>query len=295
MGHDRDDFEDILGILDHPGQASAAGQSQLGAAGRRHPGAGPGQPAVAPSQPDTRATRRRARTGQIGPSGVPRASAPGVRPTPVSRTASRMQRRAVDPAASTRHPRRLATPPAIRRRRYLLFAGAAVLILLAAFAIRAIFFKQDPTVKTPPTPTIASVPVGGDTALAKAIPTAVQQFALVKSQVVDTKWGSQDPAKEAGAFEGYRLEYKDGTQTIECEVLQFGTPADADKYTATLTKTAPADAQKGDIHASGVVTGKYTAWSTPETGYSVWTNGTVTVQLKGPAAALDAFRTSYSL
>lgn len=178
----------------------------------------------------------------------------------------------------------------------LLVVGAAVAgVLLLGGRGAEVATPEAETVTLPvPTTTVEPAPYDAPTAFAAAMPATVRAHAL--SEAVE-----HVPLLTAGAIEGYRLVYTDGTTPVTLLAGQWETPEEASAAYAAMVaaQTAAVAAAGGDAGeatevqegpvttADGTETGRYTLVPRADgTGTLTWWNGTAVLQLEGPAAAL---------
>jgi hypothetical protein len=212
-----------------------------------------------------------------------------------------------------------------RRRKRLLIGGivGAVVVVGIVVAVLATRGGAGPTLSAPspstivlsvPTPTIAPVARTASTAFAKALPSALLQYALAAS-VAEPSWVS------AGAIEAYSETYSDGgAGKIAVLAGQWETPAAADAYakslvaaipaptaapgatgsaTASAGSTASASAmapETGNVTAGGQTVGTYTIRDAGDgTGVAIWTNGASVFRATAPAAETHNVYAAYPL
>lgn len=192
------------------------------------------------------------------------------------------------------------TPEQIKKRRLVaIVVGSVVLVGAVVGVILGINYANAPT-STPaaptvtapvPTPTVSAITVPTDTALAAAIPSTVGTYALVEATPIDTSHTSQDPVRVAGGYEGYRLVYSDGVNTINLELVQFGSADAATAYAHQASATKPATAVTSPVTVGGQQVGTVVNWDEN----IVWTNSTLAMHATGPTAELVAFQKVYPL
>ena len=170
----------------------------------------------------------------------------------------------------------------------------AVLVLNRAPAAEPEVLEPEVVTLTLPTPTIEPVAREAGTALFESLPSTVLGYAL-------TEAGAHPPLVAAGALEAHRMVYSDGGATsLTLVVGQWATPeAAAAAYqagVAAYTATSPTDVEEGGVLVDGAEMGRYTLVPRADgTGSLTWTNGTVMLDVTGPAAALRDFHTAFTL
>ena len=146
-----------------------------------------------------------------------------------------------------------------------------------------------------PSPTVEAIPRESGTAFYEALPSTVLAYAMSASVAAPE-------LSTLGALEGYQIGYTDGSTTVtllagQWETTEAATAAYAAVSTAGDASPSPAPSASpsaasdapvsGDVTVSGSVVG---AWSLTAgadgSGILTWSNGTVVLQLSGPAAAL---------
>lgn len=220
------------------------------------------------------------------------------------------------------------TPPETGRRRRLpawLLAVLGVLVVAAIVTGVLLLANRDDatpvevpeaeTVTLPvPTPTVDPIEREDGTAFEQALPSTVLAYALT---------AVEDDAVlvDAGALEGYRLQYTDGSQELTVRAGQWATAEEAQEAfaaaaaglegdgggseEATATEEPaesaedegaedegagkePVERSEGAVEVDGEEVGRYLIVPSADgTGTALWTNGTVLLQVDGPATALD--------
>lgn len=191
-----------------------------------------------------------------------------------------------------------------RRRRIVVGAAAGVLVLVVValtafvwpgYALPEPLPTPTHTVTAPaPTPSISPAPRAADqTALVKALPDAVRQFA---QQAIADYHPWQD---EHQATEAWTVTYADavgaGAKTITVEVGQWVDAATATTFAdGQITASGPA-AKTGDVTVDGKMTGNYALFPSGDKAVMWWRNGTVVIRAEGPADQIEAFYTEFPL
>ncbi len=144
-----------------------------------------------------------------------------------------------------------------------------------------------------PTPTVSAIARDAGTPFYDALPSDVLAFALSASAESPEMLG-------AGALEGYRLDYTDGTQQVVLRAGQWPTSDEADAaYSAMLASIAPEGAtpdDSGAVQVDGTQVGSYAMVTREDgTGTVLWSNGTAVMELDGPADALPDLYTAFPL
>ena len=168
----------------------------------------------------------------------------------------------------------------------------------------------------PPSPTVEPLGREGGTAFFDALPSTSAAFALSATADAPT-------LVQAGALEGYTLQYTDGQQEVSVLAGQWPTEAEAEaayqpmadaaaagaaapapSETATASATgaesstaAPAEpVEEGAVKVAGTEVGRYTlALHADGSATMVWRNGTVALQADGPAAAVRDLYAGFAL
>ncbi|NTW40548.1 MAG: hypothetical protein HGA44_11795 [Cellulomonadaceae bacterium] len=147
-----------------------------------------------------------------------------------------------------------------------------------------------------PTPTVEPAAREPGTAFADALPTNVRQFVFATT--------APEPALlTAGALEGYLLTYTDGgAVTLTVHAGQWATPeaATAAYQVLAAAQTAlaadPATVEEAAVLVAGSEAGRSTLVPRADgTGSVTWSNGTVVLQLEGPADAIGDVYAAFSL
>lgn len=204
------------------------------------------------------------------------------------------------PAAQTRP---LTEEPGTGRRKpplWLLVGGGVLVVGLAVVAVLVLGNRGGPAPETPvaetvtlpvPTPTVDAVAREAGTAFSDALPSTVLTFAL-------TELVEEPSVLAAGAVEAYRLAYSDGGSGALAAVGgQWATPEAAEAaYQAMVAQQVPElgadlEVEEGAALVAGTEVGRYTLVPRADgSGTVTWRNGTVVVQVDGPATALaDVF------
>ncbi|MBO1753436.1 hypothetical protein J4G33_16640 [Actinotalea sp. BY-33] len=223
-----------------------------------------------------------------------------------------------------------AAPAGRRIPRWAFVVGAVVLVAAVVGIILAVTNNAetapppDPQIVTLPVPTPTVEPAEREegTAFFEALPSTILAFAL-------TETAEESALVEAGAIEAYRFDYSDGSQEITVRAGQW---ADAEETEAALAEqlaaadeeieaaraeapseeeaseegTAEESAAEGAVAAPGVdegtvevdreEVGRYVILTREDgTATAWWTNGTVLLQVDGPAAAVRDVYTGYPL
>lgn len=191
-----------------------------------------------------------------------------------------------------------------------------VLVLNRGSAPEPEVLEAEVVTLAPPTPTIEPIAREAGSALFESLPSTVLGYAL-------TEAGTHPPLITAGALEAYRMVYSDGgATTVALVVGQWATPeAAVTAYQATVAaqtaeaaaagtgdagegegdageggEAAVTDVEEGPVLVDGTEVGRYTLVPRPDgSGTLTWTNGTVMLDVAGPAAALRDFHTAYTL
>lgn len=144
-----------------------------------------------------------------------------------------------------------------------------------------------------PTPTVSAMERESGTPFYDALPSDVLAFALSAS-------ADSPEMLAAGALEGYRMDYTDGTQQVVLLAGQWPTAEEADAaYTAMLASVVPEGSTPDDtgaVEVDGTQVGSY-SMITSEDGTStvLWSNGTAVMELTGPADAVPDLYTAFPL
>lgn len=123
-----------------------------------------------------------------------------------------------------------------------------------------------------PTPTVTAIAREAGTPFYDALPSEVLAFALSSS-------ADSSAMLDAGALEGYQLEYTDGTQQVVLQAGQWPTADEADAaYTALLASIVPEGStpgESGPVQVDGAKVGSYAKVTNQDgTATVVWSNGT---------------------
>ena len=193
---------------------------------------------------------------------------------------------------------------------------AAVLVLSNRPTPRTPPPVADPEIVTlaPPTPSVDPVERQPGTAFSDTLPSVVLGHAL-------TEIGEHEPLLAAGALEGYRLLYSDGSggdvtvlagqwrdaegarAAFDAALAAAGVPPEmATAETAADAgeapdDEAPAEPEGGAVEVDGAEVGRFVFMPAEDgaTGTVWWTNGTVLLQATGPADAVRDLYAAYPL
>ena len=199
------------------------------------------------------------------------------------------------------------TPPQGRSRRRLWWLVALVVVVVAGVVTAVLLLSNGapepvvvPQTETvtlaPPSPTVEPVEPASSTPFLDALPRTVLAFAL--SGTTD-----DEDLVAAGALEAHRLTYTDGSVDLTVRAGQWPDAQGAAAAFASLTEEARAAAdatatpspapsagsaapgvEQGDVRVDGEVAGSYVLRTRADgTGSVWWTNGTVLIELDGPA------------
>lgn len=237
---------------------------------------------------------------QFDPVNGPGARGAGVAPAPTVAPGRPHER---DPLPPTRQPLRARRRPPV----WLLALIGVVLVALVVVAV--LLLRPDPVTPEPevlepevvtltlPTPTIEPIARETGSALFESLPSTVLGYAL-------TEVGAHPPLIASGALEAHRMVYSDGGATSLTLVAgQWAVPEAAAAasqgtvaaHTADANAVA-ADIEEGAVLVAGAEVGRYTFVPRADgSGSLTWTNGTVLLEVTGPAAALRDFHTAFTL
>ncbi|PZR52669.1 hypothetical protein DNL40_11220 [Xylanimonas oleitrophica] len=192
-----------------------------------------------------------------------------------------------------------------RRRRIVVATVMGTVVLLVA-ALTAFVWpgygvpepEPTPTVTTtapPPTPTIEPAPREGEqTDLTGALPDTV--LAFVQRGLVDNAPWHDDH----GAVESWRVTYTDGEGGDATEVVltvgQWSEESDATSFYDAQAKAAGRPLKGGTVQVDGEDVGSYSVTAEDDgEGVIWWRNGTVVIQVVGPAEVVEDFYSAYPL
>ena len=162
-----------------------------------------------------------------------------------------------------------------------------------------------------PTPTVDPIARDAGTPFFEALPSTVLAYALSAVE-------PNTPMVAAGALEGFRLGYTDGSQDLVVLAGQWATPEAAaaayqvmvQEQTAAVAAAGGSDAgdateapdaastdvEEGSVQVAGTEVGRYMVVPRGDgTGTLTWTNGTAVLQVDGPVEALRDVHTAYAL
>lgn len=192
---------------------------------------------------------------------------------------------------------------AVYRRRRLVVGVLGLLVLVVVLGVAGLFWPgylhaEEPepvptvTVTAPaPTPAVKSMQrPAGETAFQEALPSAVLQFAL-------TTMAATDAAEESDATEGWKATYTDGEELrVVVTATQWPGAEEATASAETLSEAAGKAASSGDVKVGDDVVGRY-ALTPPDSGARTmtWRNGTVVLQVTGPADVVEEFYRAFPL
>lgn len=178
----------------------------------------------------------------------------------------------------------------------LLVGGLGVVaVLLASNQGGQIVPEPEVITLAPPSPTIEPITREPGTTFADSLPSTVLQYAL--SEVVP-----EQAVLIGGALEGYRAVYTDGgSSQVVLLAGQWVSPESATTAAATwvdaaLAETGATQGDAGAVEVDGAEVGRFaTVERADGTATLTWTNGTVVLQLDGPAEALADLFTAFPL
>lgn len=219
------------------------------------------------------------------------------------------------PSAPPAHARTRRVPPWV-------LAVAGVVVIAVVGGVVALLATnradtpppEDVVVTLPaPTPTVEPVERPAGTPFADSLPPTVLQYALAEQ-------GPHSPLLLDGALEGYRLVFTDGagtdlvvlagqwrdaaaaTQAFDARRAEVEAAAAAAAETAApepsdgATAGEGSEGSEGTVEVDGTEVGAYVIVPLPDgTGTALWRNGTVVVEVVGPADALPAFFAAFPL
>lgn len=143
-----------------------------------------------------------------------------------------------------------------------------------------------------PTPTVSAIARDPGTPFYDALPSEVLAFALSAS-------ADSPEMLDAGALEGYQLDYTDGAQTVTVLAGQWPTAEEASAAAAILVTAASdgaaAEPTTAPVEVDGTEVGTATTIEHDGTTTIVWTNGTAVLQASGPSAAVPDLYTAYAM
>lgn len=174
--------------------------------------------------------------------------------------------------------------------------GTGVLVVAAVVVAVVLLTGRQPEVApvpeaevvtlAPPSPTVEPIERAAGTPFLDALPSTVLAFAL--SSVAE-----EPSLLQSGALESYRLDYTDGSQTVVVRAAQWpGADGAAAAFaTAAAALTGTGEPSEGPVEVDGAEVGRYLVVPGSEgAGTALWTNGTVLVQVEGPADSVkDVF------
>ena len=220
--------------------------------------------------------------------------------TGAEQSAAKAKAKAPAPAAKTRP---TVEEPGTGRRKpplWLLVGGGVLVVGLAVVAVLVLGNRGGPTPETPaaetvtlpvPTPTVDAVAREAGTAFSDALPSTVLSYAL-------TELVQEPSVLTAGAVEGYRMAYSDGGSGALAAVAgQWATPEAAEAaYQGLVAQQTPLlgadlEIEEGAAMVADAEVGRYTLVPRADgLGSVTWRNGTVVLQVDGPATVLaDVF------
>lgn len=192
-----------------------------------------------------------------------------------------------------------------RRRTVVGLVAAAVVVLGVVLAVVLVLGNRpEPAVVAPeaevvtlplPTPTVEPVAKEAGTAFFDALPSTVLSYALTGA--------AEDPEPlAAGALESYRLDYTDGgdgsltVRASQWRTSEAAAAAFQDVLTAQADALAAAGAEEAEVEVQGGAPGRYVFLPGSDgMGTAWWTNGTVLIQVAGPAEAVPDVHAAFPL